>query len=175
MPNAKVLEQNKQKVADVAECLKTSAAGVFVDYRGLTVEEDTQLRVELRKAGVEYKVIKNTLLDFASKEVGLEELEPTFHGPTALATHPTDLIAPAKVLSEFAKKHKVMEIKSGFIEGKPVNASEVSALADLPSKEELIAKTLRGFNAPISGFVNVLNGNIRGLVCALSAIAEKQQ
>lgn len=175
MPSEKVLQQNKEKVSVIAQRLKESAAGVLIDYRGLTVEEDTQLRNEFRKAGVQYNVVKNTLTNFAAKEAGLDALDPILHGPTSLATHMTDLIAPAKIIVEFAKKHKVVEIKSGFVEGKVVSVNEINQLANLPSKEELIAKTLRGFNAPISGLVNVLNGNIRGLVCALSAIAEKQQ
>ncbi|OQB15166.1 MAG: 50S ribosomal protein L10 [Firmicutes bacterium ADurb.Bin193] len=174
MPSEKVLQQNKEKVAAIAERLKTSAAGVLIDYRGLTVEEDTNLRNEFRKAGVEYRVVKNTLTNFAAKEAGLDGLEPVLHGPTSLATHETDLIAPAKVIVEFAKKHQVVEIKSGFVEGRVVSVDEVKKLANLPSKEEFIASVLRGFNAPISGLVNVLNGNIRGLVCALSAIAEKK-
>ncbi len=175
MPSEKVLQSNKNQVADIAENLKASAAGVFIDYRGLTVEEDTQLRNAFRKAGVQYKVVKNTLTNFAAKEAGLEGLEPVLHGPTSLATHTTDLVAPAKIIVEFAKKHPVVEIKSGFVEGKVVSVQDVERLADLPSKEELIAMVLRGFNAPLSGLANVLNGNIRGLVCALNAIAEQKQ
>lgn len=174
MPSKKVLQQNKEKVSVLAERLKASASGVLIDYRGLTVEEDTELRNEFRKAGVEYKVVKNTLTNFAAKQVGLDDLDPILHGPTSLATHETDLIAPAKVIVEFAKKHKVVDIKSGFVEGKVISVDEINKLASLPSKEELIGMVLRGLNAPISGLVNVLNGNIRGLVCVLNAIAEKQ-
>lgn len=175
MPSEKVLKQNKEKVADLAERLKSSVSGVIIDYRGLTVEEDTQLRAEFRKAGVQYNVVKNTLTNFAAKEVGLDELEPALHGPTSLATHDSDIIAPAKIIVDFAKTHKVVEIKSGFIEGRVVSVDEVKSIASLPSKEELVAKALAGFNAPIAGFVNVLNGNIRGLVVALNAIAEQKQ
>lgn len=174
MPSEKVLQKNKQKVADIANRIKSSVAGVLIDYRGLTVEEDTQLRNEFRQSGVEYAVVKNTLTTFAVKEAGLEELEPILNGPTSLATHQTDLVAPAKIIVGFAKKHKVVEIKSGFVEGQVVSADEIKRIATLPAKEELIAKALGSFNAPISGLVNVLNGNIRGLVCALNAIAQKQ-
>ncbi len=175
MPSEKVLQRNKNKVAAISESLKSSVAGVLVDYRGLTVEEDTQLRNEFRKAGVEYKVVKNTLTNFAAKEAGLEGLDEVLHGPTSLATHATDLVAPAKIIVEFAKKHEVVEIKSGFVEGKVISVDDIKRLASLPSKEELVASVLRGFNAPVSGLVNVLNGNIRGLVCALNAISQKQQ
>ncbi|MDD3766391.1 MAG: 50S ribosomal protein L10 [Eubacteriales bacterium] len=175
MPSEKVLEKNKKKVAEIAERLKGSVSGVLIDYRGLTVSEDTQLRSKFREAGVKYTVVKNTLTNFAAKEAGLEDLEPVLHGPTSLATHETDVVAPAKIIVDFAKDHKVVEIKSGFIEGKVVSVDEIKAIASLPSKEELVAKALAGFNAPIAGFVNVLNGNIRGLVIALNAIAEQKQ
>ncbi|MCK9478784.1 MAG: 50S ribosomal protein L10 [Firmicutes bacterium] len=175
MPSEKVLQRNKEKVAHITDRIKSSVAGVLIDYRGLTVEEDTQLRNEFRQSGVEYAVVKNTLTTFAVKEVGLTELEPILNGPTSLATHQTDLVAPAKIIVNFAKKHKVVEIKSGFIEGQVVSADEIKRIATLPSKEELVAKALGGLNAPIAGFVNVLNANIRGLVCALNAIAQKQQ
>ncbi|NLB80286.1 MAG: 50S ribosomal protein L10 [Clostridiaceae bacterium] len=174
MPSEKVLQKNKQKVQDIAQTMKESVSGVFIDYLGLTVEEDTKLRNEFRKNGVTYSVVKNTLTALAVKEVGLDELEPILKGPTSLATHKTDLVAPAKIIANFAKKHKVVEIKTGFIEGQVVSADEILRIALLPSKEELIAKALGGLNAPISGLVNVLNGNIRGLVCALNAIAGKQ-
>jgi large subunit ribosomal protein L10 len=147
---------------------------VLADYRGLTVEQDTALRSALRKAGVEYKVVKNTLTRFAVKESNLGGLESYLSGPTSLALSETDPVAPAKILSEYAKKFEKLEIKAGVVEGKVIDVKGVNALADLPSREVLIAKVLGGFNAPITGFVNVLNGNIRGLVVALNAIAEKQ-
>ena len=174
MPSDKVLQKNKKKVEEIAARLKSAASGVLIDYRGLTVAEDTELRNEFRKSGTAYNVVKNTLTAFAIKEAGLLELEPVLQGPTSLATHETDLVAPAKIIVDFAKKHKIVEIKSGFIEGQVVSADEIKRIATLPSKEELVAKALGGLNAPIAGFVNVLNGNIRGLVCALNAIAQKQ-
>ena len=175
MPSAKVLQQNKETVAGIATKLKDSVAGVLIDYRGLTVEQDTNLRNQFRKAGVEYKVVKNTLTTLAAREAGLEDLEKSLSGPTSLATHETDLVAPAKIISEFAKKHDVISIKAGFLEGAVVTVDDIKQIAELPSKEQLVAKVLGGLNAPITGFVNVLNGNIRGLVCVLNAIAEKQQ
>lgn len=174
MPSTKVLEKKKQTVAELTEKLKTATAGVFVDYCGLSVAEDTQLRNEFRKAGVEYAVVKNTMTRFAANQVGFEALDPILNGPSALALSFSDVVAPAKIISEFAKKHEKLEIKAGFVEGKIIDIKEVKALAALPSKEVLIAQVLSGFNAPISGFVNVLNGNLRGLAVALNAIAEQK-
>ena len=150
MPNAKVLEQKQAIVDELAQKIESAAAGVFVDYRGLTVEEDTKLRAAMRQEGIEYKVVKNTLTRFAVNKIGMTGLDEILNGPTSLA------------------------IKSGFVDGKVISISEIKDLADLPSREVLVAKALGGLNAPISGFANVLNANLRGLVIALNAIAEKQ-
>jgi large subunit ribosomal protein L10 len=174
MPSEKILLAKKETVKEISEKLKSAKAMVFADYRGLTVEQDTQLRSALRKAEVEYKVVKNSLTRFAAKENGLEGLDSFLKGPTAIAISDKDPVAPAKILSEFAKKFDKLELKVGVVEGKIINVSEVKALAELPSREVLIAKVLGGFNAPISGLVNVLNGNIRGLVVALNAVAEQK-
>jgi large subunit ribosomal protein L10 len=175
MPNAAILAQKKAIVADLAKAMKEAQAGVLVDYKGINVADDTKLRQNLRAAGVEYKVIKNTLLAFAVKEIGLDGLTGVLQGTTALAYSNTDMVAPAKILSEYAKKSGgKYSVKAGFVEGKPISKEEVASLAELPSKEQLIANVLAGFNAPITGFVNVLNGNLRGLVVALNAIAEKK-
>lgn len=173
MPSKKVLDQKVQSVEELTEKIKNCSSMVLADYRGLTVEQDTQLRNALRKAGVEYKVVKNTITRFAAKNNNLEELEPFLKGPTALAIS-TDPVAPAKVISEYAKKFQLLEIKGGVLEGKVIGIDGVKALADLPSREQLIARMLGGMNAPISGFVNVLNANLRGLVVALNAIAEQK-
>lgn len=174
MPSEKILQQKKEVVSEISEKIKAAKAMVFADYRGLTVEQDTELRNALRKAGVEYKVVKNTLTRFAAKENGLEGLDSYLNGPTAMAVSSTDPVAPAKVLAEYAKKFEKLELKIGVVEGKIIDTNGINALAELPPREVLIAKVLGGFNAPISGLVNVLNGNIRGLVVALNAIAEKQ-
>ena len=173
MPSNKILEQKKQVVTDLTEKIKSAQSIVLADYRGLTVEQDTELRNALRKAGVEYKVVKNTLTSLAMKESGIE-LDDFLTGPTAMAISSSDAVAPAKVLSEFAKKYEKLELKVGVVEGKVIDVEGITALAELPSREVLIAKVLGGFNAPISGFVNVLNGNMRGLVVALNAIAEQK-
>ncbi len=174
MPSEKTLNAKKEVVSELSTKFKEAKALVLADYRGLTVEQDTELRSALRKAGVEYKVVKNTMTKFAADQNGLEGLDPFLNGPTALALSTTDPVAPAKVLSDYAKKYDKLELKVGVVEGKIIDLAGIKALAELPPKEVLIAKVLGGFNAPISGFVNVLNGNIRGLVVALNAIAEQK-
>lgn len=174
MPSEKVLEQKKQIVEKLADMLKNSSAGVIVDYKGINVADDTKLRAKLRDAGVNYSVIKNTLLSFAVKEAGLDELEAVLKGTTALAVSEEDPVSAAKILSEYASKNKKFTIKGGFVDGKVISSDEVNNLAKLPSREVLLSKVLGGFNAPISGFVNLLNANIRGLAIVLNAIAEKK-
>lgn len=174
MAKEKTINQKRIVVDGISEKMKSAKAMVFADYRGLTVEQDTDLRSALRKAGVDYKVVKNTLTRFAAKENGLEDLDAYLNGPTAMASSATDPVAPAKILSEYAKKYNKLEIKVGVVEGKVIDTNGIKALAELPPREVLIAKVLGGFNAPISGLVNVLNGNIRGLVVALNAIAEQK-
>lgn len=123
---------------------------------------------------MEYAVVKNTLLKRAAANVGLSDLDSVLEGATALAVSAEDHVAAAKILCEYAEKNKTFEIKAGFVEGKVIGAEQVQDLAKMPPKEVLVAKVLGGLNAPISGFANVLNANLRGLVVALNAIAEKQ-
>ena len=174
MPSEKILMQKQQIVADLRDKITRAQAGVLVDYKGITVEQDTKLRAELRKAGVEYTVIKNTLTHLAVKDTELEKISEVLFGTTALAVSFDDAVAPAKVINQYASKNDKFKIKCGFVDGKVMSVAEVKALAELPSKEVLIAKMLGGFNAPITGFVNVLNGNMRSLVVALNAIAEQK-
>ena len=164
MPSQKILEEKKVIVADLAEKIKNSAAGVFVDYQGLTVEQDTKLRRELRKAGVEYAVIKNTLARFAVREAGYDAaFDEILNGVTALALSKSDVISPAKVLCEFAKKNDKLKIKAGFTEGNVSSIEDIKELSSIPSKEDLISKTLYCLLSPI-----------QGLAIALQAIADKQ-
>jgi large subunit ribosomal protein L10 len=175
MPSEKILAQKQQLVNELAEKMKSAVSGVLVDYKGITVADDTKLRAELRKAGVYYAVKKNSIIGLAAKEAGLSELEKVLSGTTAIAISDNDLTGPAKILSKFAEDSKIgFSVKAGFIEGKAATGEEIKELAKLPSKEVLVAKFLGSMNAPISGFVNVLNGNLRGLVVALNAIAEKK-
>ena len=165
MPSAKVLEQKKQVVAELAERLKNSTAGVLVDYKGINVEQDTILRRKFREAGVKYEVVKNTLLKLAVKEAGLDELEAVLDGTTAIATSADDAVAPAKVFKDFVKENSTLEIsfKSGFADGKVLSIDEINALADLPSREALLTM-----------LASALLGTVRGLAVALNAVAEKK-
>lgn len=174
MPSEKILEQKKQAVAALAESLKSACTGVIVDYKGITVAQDTKLRKELREAGSDYMVVKNTLLRLALKDAGIDGLDHVLEGTTALAISKDDYVSSAKILAKFAETSKTFELKAGFVDGGVIDADGVKELASLPSKEVLVAKALGGLNAPITGFVTVLNGTIKGLVVALNAIAEKQ-
>lgn len=175
MPSEKVLEQKKAKVTELVEKMQNSVAGVLVNYKGINVEDDTKLRKELREANIEYFVVKNSLLRFASEQVGFSDLTQHLEGTTAIGISNDDPVAAARILAKYAKDaNGEFSIKAGYVDGRVIDADEVNALAKLPSKEVLVAQALAGFNAPISGFVNVLNGNIRGLVIALNQIAEQQ-
>ncbi len=174
MPSEKVLAQKKEIVAQLAKKMTESGSGVLVEYKGINVADDTKLRASLRKAGVEYTVVKNTLLSKAASEIGFEKLDEVLSGTTALALNSTDPLAAAKILCEYAEKHENFKIKAGFIDGQVISAADVEALSKLPSKEVLIAQVLGTLNAPITSFVNVLNANIRGLAVALQAIVDKK-
>ena len=175
MPSQKVLEEKKQIVASMTEQFKNAVSGVFVDYCGLTVEEDTQLRNKLREAGVEYKVIKNTLTRFAAKEVGFDELDPILNGPTSLAISMTDEVSPAKVIAEFAKTHEQLEIKAGFLDGKVLALDEVKQLAATPNRETLLAKLLGSLNAPISNLARTLQALVDNGVEPADIKVEKEE
>ncbi|GAE31476.1 50S ribosomal protein L10 [Alkalihalobacillus hemicellulosilyticus] len=159
-----VLEQKKQVVSTIATKLRDSKATVVVDYRGLNVAEVTELRKQLREAGVEFKVYKNTLARRATAEAGLTELDEQLVGPTAIAFSEEDVIAPAKVLNNFAKEHEALEIKAGVLEGKVVSVAEVKALAELPSREGLL-----------SMLANVLQAPVRNFALATKAVADQKE
>lgn len=175
MPSEKVLQSKKETVATLAAQMKNAVAGVLVDYKGINVADDTALRKELREAGVSYAVYKNSIVRFAANDAQLAELSKVLDGTTAVAISDSDPVVAARIISKYAEKKKDgFNIKAGFVDGGVLSAAEVEALAKLPSREELVARVLAGFNAPITGLVNVLNGNIRGLAVALNAIAEKK-
>jgi large subunit ribosomal protein L10 len=174
MPSEKALEQKKQIVADIVNKLNSACAGVLVDYKGITVADDTKLRKELREAGVSYSVVKNTLLTKAADQAGLEGIKEVLHDTTALAVSDSDYVAAARILCKFAETHDNFSVKLGFVDGEIIDEAGVKDLSQLPPREVLVAKALGGLNAPISGFVTVLNGNVRGLVCALNAIAQQK-
>ncbi len=167
------LKQKQEYVDQLTEKLKGAVSGVVVSYKGITVAEDTKLRKDLREAGVDYFVLKNTMLRRAAEKAELSGLNGVLAGSTALALS-SDYTGAAKILDDYAEKNKTFEIKAGFVDGNVVDAVGVKALATMPSKEVLVAQTLRGLNAPITSFVNVLNANIRGLAVALNAIAEQK-
>jgi len=174
MPSEKILSEKQELVKALAEQLGGSVSGVLVDYRGTSVAQDTEMRRKMREAGVEYAVIKNTMLRFATTEVNLEGLHPFLEGPTALALHADDPVAPAKLVHAHMGKDKTMQVKAGFVDGKVLTAAEVEALSKLPAREVLVAQVLGTMIAPISGLATVLNANIRGLAVALQAIADKK-
>lgn len=177
MPNAKILSEKQAVVAELTEKLQNASAGVIVDYRGITVAEDTELRAKMREAGVDYFVMKNTLLRFAVKNAGLDELTDVLKGTTSIALCQGDPVAAAKVVSEFSKKLAPQEkftVKAGFVDGKVIDPAGVKALADLPSKEVLVATVLGTMIAPIRGLATVLDANISGLARVIQAIADQK-
>ena len=158
MPNAKVLESKKAIVDVLSDRIQAATAVVFVDYKGITVAQDTELRNKFREAGVEYSVVKNTLTRFAANKAGFNEFDEVLNGTTSMATTTDDPIAPARIVSEFAKKNKnVLKIKGGIVEGKVQTVDALNAFGELPSKNALIAQVLGTFLAPISSLAFVLD------------------
>ncbi|WP_194747712.1 50S ribosomal protein L10 [Staphylococcus chromogenes] len=147
-----IIEAKKQHVDEIAEQLKSSVSTVFVDYRGLTVAEVTDLRKQLREAGVQYKVYKNTMLRRAAEKAGIEGLDEYLAGPTAVAFTTEDVVAPAKVIAGFAKEHEALEIKTGVMEGSVISADQVKTVGSLPSNEGLVSMLLSVLQAPMRNF-----------------------
>ena len=157
MPNAKVLESKKAVVEALSAKIKEATSVVFVDYKGINVAQDTELRKQFREAGVEYSVVKNTLTNFAAKNVGYDFAE-ILNGTTAMASTTGDPIAPARIVCEFAKKNKnVLSIKGGVVEGSVLTADQLNGFGELPSKNALVASVLGTFLAPISSLAFVLD------------------
>ena len=150
------VELKQPIVAEISEVIKDAQSVVLVDYRGLTVEEDTALRKQLREAGVNYKVYKNTLMNFAFKGTDFEALAPYLNGPSAIAVSTEDATAPARVIAEFAKKAKNLEIKAGVVEGTLYDAKGMQAVADIPSRDVLISRLLGSLQSPITNFARVI-------------------
>jgi large subunit ribosomal protein L10 len=169
MPNVK----NQETVKMLTEKFKSMKGMILTEYHGLTVEEVSELRYKLCSQNSEYTIVKNTLTEIALKEAGIAAGDNLL-GPTALVIENGDIVSPAKTVMEFAKTHTKLKVRAGYLEGKFVDASFLYQLAQLPSREVLIAKMLGRMNAPITGFVNVLAANIRGLLTVLDAIAKKQ-
>jgi large subunit ribosomal protein L10 len=163
MANAKILAEKQLAVSEVTEKLKNSKCTIVTDYRGLNVSQVTQLRKSLREAGVEFTVLKNSLTRRATANAELTELDQYLTGPTAIAFSTGDIVAPAKILTEFAKKNDKMSVKAGVVEGRIVGNDQIKALAELPSKEGLLSMLLSVLQAPVRNFA-----------LAVKAVAEKQ-
>jgi len=161
-------------VNEVHEKLMRSQGVVLVDFRGLTVQEATELRKQLREAGVEFRVFKNTLIRFAAEKANLSDLTPYLEGPTAIAFGYNDPVSPAKILSNFAKSHKKLELKGGVLEGKVIDRAMVTALAELPTREVLLGQLAGLLQAPLRNLANVLSAPIRNTVYVLEAIRKKK-
>lgn len=156
MPSAKILEAKKAEVAAIAERLQGACAGILVDYKGINVADDTALRKELREAGVEYTVTKNTMIELAIKDTELSGLSDCLAGTTALATSKDDYVAAARILCKFAGTHKDFTVKSGFLDNEVISLEKIDSLAKLPSREVLLATVCNAFNAPISAFARAV-------------------
>ncbi len=156
MPSAAILEKKQAEVAALTERINGSIAGVLVDYRGINVADDTQLRKELREAGVEYTVLKNTLLKMAVDNAHLEGMDAVLEGTTALATSTEDYVAAARILQKYADKHENFKLKSGYLDGEVISQERLVQLAKLPSREVLLATVCSVFSAPIAAFARAV-------------------
>ena len=156
MPNAIVLEQKQKQVAEISEKLSNSCAGVVVDYKGINVADDTALRKELREAGIDYFVVKNTILSRAIEGTDLAEMKSVLEGTTAIAISKDDHVAAARILKKFADEHENFSIKAGFLDGKCISLDMIDSLAKLPSREVLLATVLGAFQAPMAAFARAV-------------------
>lgn len=164
MPSEKILEQKKEYVKKLRSDIEGASAGVLVDYIGITVEQDTALRRELREAGVDYRVVKNTMLHLALENTAFTEMDSVLTGSTALALAGEDALAPARILCKYAEKSKgKFSVKTGYLDGKVVPSDEIQALSKLPGREGLLSMLL-----------SALTGNLRNLAVGLNAVAEKK-
>ncbi len=164
MANDTIIQQKEAAVAEIAAKLSGSPTTVVADYRGLNVAQVTELRKQLREAGVEFQVLKNSLVRRATEGVGLSELNEVLTGPTAVAFSAEDAIAPAKILNDFAKKNDALKLKGGVVEGKVVDVAQIKALAELPSRDGLLSMLLSVLQAPMRNFA-----------LAVKAVGEKQE
>ncbi len=169
------IEEKKKIVADIEEKLRSANLVIFADYRNINVEEMSDLRNKLRAPGVEFKVLKNTMTRFAVKNLGYEDFIEHIEGPNAVLFSNEDMVGPAKTMYDFIKQYKKLEIKIGVLEGRVVAPDDIKALADLPSKEVLLAQVVGTMQAPITSFAYVLQANLSGLVRALNQVKEQKE
>ncbi|MFA5211194.1 MAG: 50S ribosomal protein L10 [Patescibacteria group bacterium] len=169
---AKTRQIKEQTLKSLTEGLKNSKSAVFANFQGLKVTDSEELRKKCRELNIDYIASKKTLLKNALKDLNLEVDTKSFEGGVAVVLGKEDEVAPAQVIAKFAKKHEVVSVFGGILEGKFIDSNKVIELSNLPSKQELLAKLVGTINAPVSGFVNVLAGNLRGLVTVLNAIKD---
>lgn len=172
MPN---LEKKQQIVQEIQQKIEDATLVVFTDYRGLNVEEMTSLREKLRVPGVEFKVLKNTMVEFALKNTGHEEIIPQIFGPNAILFSNEDAVGPVKSIYEFIKQYKKLEVKAGILEGQTIAPDRIKYLADLPPREVLLAQVVGTMQAPITSLAYVLNANLSGLARVIDQIRDQKQ
>ena len=173
MPSQKVLEQKQQVVAQLAERIQGSVAGIIVDYKGITVEDDTKLRKELRENGVKYTVVKNTLIKRAAEKAGLNGIDDVLNGTSAIATSAEDYVAAARILQKFAEQHDNFKVKTGYLDNEVISLDKIQSLAKLPSREVLLANVLGAFQAPIASFARAIQAVVDKNGEAAPAAAEE--
>lgn len=173
MPSQKVLEQKQQVVAQLAERIQGSVAGIIVDYKGITVEDDTKLRKELRESGVKYTVVKNTLIKRAAEKAGLNGIDDVLNGTSAIATSAEDYVAAARILQKFAEQHDNFKVKTGYLDNEVISLEKIQSLAKLPSREVLLANVLGAFQAPIASFARAVQAIVDKSGEAAPAAAEE--
>lgn len=169
------IEEKEQVVQEIKQKLEAATLVICTDYRGLNVEQVTELRNKLRVPGVEYRVLKNTMFRFALQKAGYEDIAAQISGPNAVIFSQDDPVGPAKTIFEFAKTNKDLEIKLGILEGQVLSPEGIKDLAQLPPREVLLAQVVGTMQAPITAFVRVLNANLTGLVRALDGIREQKE
>ena len=173
MPSQKVLEQKQQVVAQLAERIQGSVAGIIVDYKGITVEDDTKLRKELRESGVKYTVVKNTLIKRAAEKAGLNGIDDVLNGTSAIATSAEDYVAAARILQKFADQHDNFKVKTGYLDNEVISLEKIQSLAKLPSREVLLANVLGALQAPIASFARAVQAIVDKSGEAAPAAAEE--
>ncbi len=168
-------EAKEKMMEEITEELKQAELVVVTNYRGLNVQSINKLRGELRKEDCRYKITKNTMNRLACRKAGFDELESFFEGPVAIAYSNADPVAAARVFKDFAKENEALEIKGGMLSGQLLDPAAIKALGDIPAREVLLARVVGGFQAPISGLVGALHGNLRNLVYALDAVRQQKE
>ncbi len=174
---SKIRQAKEKQVAEIKEKFSNAKAAIITDYRGINVADMTELRKQLRDAGVEYRVLKNTFVKIATEDMEIENLNEALQGPTAIAFSYDDAVTAAKIISEFSKSHalKLPQVRAGVLEGKYISESQVTDLANLPPREVLLSQVLRTMQGPIANFVGASNNIITKFVYALNAVKDQKE